>query len=279
MDRSVHLEDKKSKDKLVSFSWFFFSSSFYHSIFRPRDLSSFTVYGLSRSLLFVSHPYTDTYIFFVLVGKKRTMSSRLDPRYRCLSSPWVRFFSLSLLVLLLQIVSVFIAFDVLLDVIYLFFFSKRVHILILLQLLLLLSFFFFFVCVYTNTYLYYIYISPYPSSSVDNSFLWWWDQQHILFVHLSISIRMHISDFLLRSIVHSHTPRPWCSLTNFLDRCTNANETLIFACFLPFLSHSLPPSSSVMCAFQTLVHWVEETAREPDTDNKWIDVGVMTSLE
>lgn len=46
-----------------------------------------------------------------------------------------------------------------------------------------------------------------------------------------------------------------------------------------FFSQSLHRSSSVMCAFQTLVHWVEETAREPDTDNKWIDVGVMTSLE
>jgi hypothetical protein len=90
MDRLIQLEDKKLKDKLISFLcvllffflWlhFFARVTFFFLFFLQSTVS------LSLSLLYFLY----TYIFCSL-WKEKTMYSRLDLWYDRLSSPWVRF--------------------------------------------------------------------------------------------------------------------------------------------------------------------------------------------
>jgi hypothetical protein len=83
-DRSIRLEDKKSKDKLILFVCVLLSISM-TPFFHPRDLSfSFLQSSVSLSLYYTL--YTCIYIFCSL-WKENMMSSRLDPRYGRMSSP------------------------------------------------------------------------------------------------------------------------------------------------------------------------------------------------
>ena len=192
-----------SSCSLDSFFYFFFSTT----PFSPAwPLFIYSLWSLSLATFRFIH--THTYIFSLSLrscGEAKTMSSRLDPRYICLSSPWVRFFSLLLPQIRFGLHRVWRVIGRYLFIFLLekgsYRYSSPMAIAVVVRVLLLPR-----LCKYE-----YIPIYPYPFSSVDLSFLWWWDQQHILFLHLSISIRMHIFYFLLSSIVHSHTPRPRCS--------------------------------------------------------------------